>query len=221
MFDENEAPEEDDQVDYDGEEGDEDGENGEEGRDGKKLVLIIAGVVILLLVAGAGLFFSGALDGLLGKHKAAEEVIDGEEDGKGEEEKYDKKEDKHDKNGAGNEEYEGDEGDEDGKGEKKGSSLFVKIPTMQVGLNSDEGVPRYLRLSVQLELKDPSASKGIEAIMPRIVDQFQTYLRELRVRDLRGSGGIYRMQAELLWRVNQAAAPIEVKDVLFQEILIQ
>ena len=52
--------------------------------------------------------------------------------------------------------------------------------------------------------------------MPRIVDQFQTYLRELRVRDLRGSGGIYRMQAELLWRVNQAAAPIEVKDVLFQ-----
>jgi hypothetical protein len=26
---------------------------------------------------------------------------------------------------------------------------------------------------------------------------------------------------ELLWRANQAAAPAEVKDVLFQEILIQ
>ena len=55
----------------------------------------------------------------------------------------------------------------------------------------------------------------------RVIDQFQTYLRELRVRDLRGSAGIYRLQMELLWRVNQAAAPVEVKDVLFQEILIQ
>ena len=49
---------------------------------------------------------------------------------------------------------------------KKGSSLFVKIPTMQVGLNSDEGVPRYLRLSVQLELKDPSASKALKPLCP-------------------------------------------------------
>ena len=62
---------------------------------------------------------------------------------------------------------------------------------------------------------------AVEAVIPRVVDQFQTYLRELRVRDLRGSAGIYRLQMELLWRVNQAAAPVEVKDVLFQEILIQ
>ena len=57
--------------------------------------------------------------------------------------------------------------------------------------------------------------------MPRVVDQFQTYLRELRVKDLRGSAGIYRLQMELLWRVNQASAPVKVKDVPFQEILIQ
>ncbi len=61
----------------------------------------------------------------------------------------------------------------------------------------------------------------VEGVIPKVVGQFQTYLRELRVQDLRGSGGIYRLQMELLWRVNQAAAPTEVKDVLFQEILIQ
>ncbi len=92
---------------------------------------------------------------------------------------------------------------------------------MIVNLNSDDGTPRYLRLTVQLELEDSADKGAVEAIIPKVIDQFQTYLRELRVRDLRGSGGIYRLQMELLWRVNQAAAPVEVKDVLFQEILIQ
>ena len=61
---------------------------------------------------------------------------------------------------------------------------------------------------------------ALQAILPRVIDQFQTYLRELRISDLRGSKGIYRLQTELLARVN-AASPVEVRDVLFQEILIQ
>jgi flagellar FliL protein len=92
---------------------------------------------------------------------------------------------------------------------------------MVVNLSGNDAQPRYLRLSVQLELKDPGDTASIEAVMPRVVDQFQTYLRELRVKDLRGSAGIYRLQMELLARVNAAAYPVEVKDVLFQEILIQ
>ena len=92
---------------------------------------------------------------------------------------------------------------------------------MVVNLSGEDGQPRYLRLSVQLELSSPSDQQAVEAVMPRVVDQFQTYLRELRIRDLRGSQGIYRLQMELLSRVNAAAYPVEVKDVLFQEILIQ
>jgi flagellar FliL protein len=92
---------------------------------------------------------------------------------------------------------------------------------MIVNLNSEDGTPRYLRLAVQLEFKNTSDMTAVEAAMPRVIDQFQTYLRELRVKDLRGSAGIYRLQIELLARVNQAVYPIEVQDVLFQEILIQ
>ena len=92
---------------------------------------------------------------------------------------------------------------------------------MVVNLSGEDGQPRYLRLSVQLELSSTSDQQAVEAVMPRVVDQFQTYLRELRIRDLRGSQGIYRLQMELLSRVNAAAYPVEVKDVLFQEILIQ
>ena len=111
-------------------------------------------------------------------------------------------------------------GDEHAEGEGKGAA-FLEIPTMIVNLDSSDGTPRYLRLSVQLELGSEADKTAVEAVVPRVIDQFQTYLRELRVRDLRGSAGIYRLQMELLWRVNQAAAPVEVKDVLFQEILIQ
>lgn len=105
--------------------------------------------------------------------------------------------------------------------ENDGQAHFIEIPTIIVNLNTDDGTPRYLRLSVQLEVASAEDVPKVEAVTPRVIDQFQTYLRELRVEDLRGSAGIYRLQMELLWRVNQAAAPVEIKDVLFQEILIQ
>lgn len=99
--------------------------------------------------------------------------------------------------------------------------VFLPIPDMIVNLNAGDATPRYLRLSVQLELKNELDKTRVEAVIPRVVDQFQTYLRELRVRDLRGSAGIYRLQMELLARVNEAAHPVVVQDVLFQEILVQ
>ncbi len=61
----------------------------------------------------------------------------------------------------------------------------------------------------------------LESILPRIVDNFQVYLRELRVEDLNGSAGLQRLREDLLLRVTNAAAPAVVKDVLFRELLIQ
>ncbi len=61
----------------------------------------------------------------------------------------------------------------------------------------------------------------IESIKPRIVDNFEVYLRELRIDDLRGSAGMYRLREELLMRVTEAAQPVRVRDVLFQEMLVQ
>lgn len=191
-------------------------EDGEEEGGSNKLPLIIGAVLLLLIGGGAAAFFTGALDGLLGKSSDCVEEVDengdvtkacpeedhGDDHGK--KDKHAKKVDSHGDDGHGG-----------------GSGNFVEIPTMIVNLNTEDGTPRYLRLTVQLEMQDSEDVAAVEAVIPRVVDQFQTYLRELRVRDLRGSAGIYRLQMELLWRVNQAAAPTEVKDVLFQEILIQ
>ncbi|MCL4679319.1 MAG: flagellar basal body-associated FliL family protein [Alphaproteobacteria bacterium] len=170
----------------------------------KKKIIMIAAPVILLLGGGAGLYFTGMLDSLLGKAPAAAEGEEHAAEGEG----------------HGTEAKDEGHGGGDGHGKAAGGA-FIEIPTMIVNLESEDGTPRYLRLTVQLELDNPADKEAVQAVTPRVVDQFQTYLRELRVRDLRGSAGIYRLQMELLSRVNQAAAPKKIKDVLFQEILIQ
>ncbi len=177
-------------------------EGGSSGGGKKKLIVIILIALFVLGGAGAGLYFSGFLD----KFAKKEEAVEGAEHAPAGEKKSALvcAKDSHGKEVCA-----------------VPGAQFLKIPDMIVNLNSEDGAPRYLRLSVQLELKTPDDMAAVEKVLPRVVDQFQTYLRELRVRDLRGSAGIYRLQMELLARVNQAAYPVEVQDVLFQEILIQ
>lgn len=99
--------------------------------------------------------------------------------------------------------------------------LFMDLPDLLVNLSGTGGQSRFLKLKVKLEVSSPEDLLALEAVTPRVIDQFQTFLREMRVQDMRGSAGIYRLRQELLYRVNMAAAPVKVKDVLFQEILIQ
>ena len=62
---------------------------------------------------------------------------------------------------------------------------------------------------------------GFAAAQPRVVDLFQTYLREMRPEELRGSAGTYRLREELIGRANIAVAPVRVLDILFTELLVQ
>jgi flagellar FliL protein len=106
--------------------------------------------------------------------------------------------------------------------ERRKKVVYFQLPEMLVNLNT-QGANKvhYLKLSISLELPDQTEIPKVQAAMPRIVDNFQIYLRELRVEDLRGSAGLYRLREELLTRVNTAAAPAKVSDVLFKEMLIQ
>jgi flagellar FliL protein len=90
-----------------------------------------------------------------------------------------------------------------------------------VNIQSSDGTPAYLKLGVSLELEDEEQKAALEPLMPRITDQFQAYLRELRLDDLKGSAGVLRLKEELLRRVNVAAAPYKVRDVLLKEMIIQ
>jgi len=99
---------------------------------------------------------------------------------------------------------------------------FVDVPEVLVNL-STAGSDRtqYLKVKVVLEIPDAALSPQIESTMPRVMDAFQTYLRELRPTDLDGSAGLYRLKEELTRRVNTAIAPSKITAVLFKEIVVQ
>ena len=99
--------------------------------------------------------------------------------------------------------------------------MFLEIPDIIVNLNSSGRKTTFLKIKVALEVESAGDVDGINQLLPRIIDNFQVYLRELRVTDLQGSAGLYRLREELLRRVNLTVRPAEVKDILFKEILVQ
>lgn len=101
------------------------------------------------------------------------------------------------------------------------ATVFFDLPEMLVNLNTTGRRPNYLKMKVSLELENELDIARLRTLSPRIIDNFQVYLRELRVEDLRGSAGIYRLREELLARVNAAVHPTKVKDVLFKDMLVQ
>jgi flagellar FliL protein len=100
-------------------------------------------------------------------------------------------------------------------------SFIFNLPTMTVNLSSDGGAAQFMKLTIALEVADEEVMAEIQPRMAKVVDAFQVYLRELRVSDLEGSAGIYRLKEELRRRVNIAIFPQQVVSILFKEILVQ
>jgi flagellar FliL protein len=101
-------------------------------------------------------------------------------------------------------------------------AVFVDLPEILVNLSNPSAErTQYLRIKVVLELPEQKMVEQITPIMPRVMDAFQTYLRELRPSDLDGSAGLYRLKEELTRRVNVSIAPARINAVLFKEIVVQ
>ena len=101
-------------------------------------------------------------------------------------------------------------------------AIFVDLPDVLVNLSNPASErTQYLKMKIVLELPDPEMVPQIQPLMPRVLDAFQTYLRELRPTDLDGSAGLYRLKEELTRRVNAAVTPNRITAVLFKEIVIQ
>ena len=101
-------------------------------------------------------------------------------------------------------------------------AIFVDLPDVLVNLaNAGTDRTQYLKVKIVLEVPDPSVVGQIQPLMPRVMDAFQTYLRELRPTDLDGSAGLYRLKEELTRRVNAAVSPNRITAVLFKEIVVQ
>lgn len=112
-------------------------------------------------------------------------------------------------------------GEESVKTEAQAPSVYYDLPEMVVNLSSTDSRSQYLKIKVALEAKDNEALGALEPVMPRILDMFQVYLRELRSSDLDGSAGLFRLKEELLRRINLTIHPNRIDRVLFKEIIVQ
>jgi flagellar FliL protein len=98
---------------------------------------------------------------------------------------------------------------------------FVELPELIANLNGNPQRPNYIKVVARLEVPKPEDVEKVRAVIPRLQDMMQTYMREMRPDELRGSAGSYRLREELIVRANVAAAPAKVSDVLFIQMLIQ
>lgn len=189
------------------------GDEGDQPKASKKKLILLIALPLLLVVGGvAAAYFLGYLQPLISmvtggdKADAPPPAPAGGDKGGGhgkeaKKEGKDNKDSKDAKGGAG--------------------SLFYDLPEFIVNVNTGQRRTGLLKIRVSLELAKPDDTRQLEAVLPRVIDNFQTYLRELRVEDLKGSAGMYRLREELLIRVNLAIAPARINDVLFKEMLIQ
>ncbi|MEJ0059526.1 MAG: flagellar basal body-associated FliL family protein [Terricaulis sp.] len=179
-------------------------EGGKKKLSGKKLILFI--VLPAILVLGGG---GGAAYFLLFKNAPTEQA---EEHGKS-------------KGGHGGEHGEaaaepvpGPNGTMITQGE---GVVFVALPEMLVNITNVDGRPAYLKLRLTLEAPDDETVAALTPQIPRVSDQFNGFLREMRTDDLSGSAGAYRLRLELLRRVNLVIAPAQINAVLIEEMLVQ
>ncbi len=129
--------------------------------------------------------------------------------------------------GGGKKDAHAEQAGEDAKhdGGKKGAEeaaapVYYELPPMLANIQNDDGETAVLKLVVLLEVDNEETITKIEPLLPRIVDRYQGFLRELRMEDVKGSAGYYRLKLELLRRVNQAVAPVKIKDLTIDTLLV-
>ncbi|MHB1207635.1 MAG: flagellar basal body-associated FliL family protein [Rhodospirillaceae bacterium] len=168
----------------------------------KKLLLLIVLPLVLVLGGAAAAYFTGLADPLLAMfHK--EPAAEGATAEAGKEAAPKAAEGEHAAAAPG------------------AAAVMYALPEMLVNINTAGRTKNFLKIKVSLELNNEADINRVENVLPRIVDNFQVYLRELRLEDLQGAAGVYRLREELLNRVNAAVRPAQVKDVLFQEMIVQ
>lgn len=98
---------------------------------------------------------------------------------------------------------------------------FTPLPEILLNLRSNDGRQVFLKVTFVIESSSPKIGEKIDKLKPMVIDQYQTYLRELDIEDIKGSAGIERIRQELVSRTNSLLAPDKVNNVLFKEFLIQ
>lgn len=104
------------------------------------------------------------------------------------------------------------------------SETYESMPiAMTVTFDAGGNAESRMRIGIVLVSEDATVEEWTEAgdIPTALTDTYLEFLRTLRVEDVNGSMGTFRLRSELLRRTNLVLAPITVEQVLITELLIQ
>lgn len=78
----------------------------------------------------------------------------------------------------------------------------------------------YLKIMISLRLASAQDTAVVVAKLASVQDSLQMFLKELRPQDFNGSGATMKLKEEITKRINKVIYPVEVKEVLLREILL-
>jgi flagellar FliL protein len=99
-----------------------------------------------------------------------------------------------------------------------GDVAFVAMEPVTISLGA-EAKAKLLRFTGQLEVA-PEHAEEVAALMPRVLDVLNTYLRAVEVRDLEEPASLARLRAQMLRRVQVVTGEGRVRDLLITEFVL-
>ncbi|MFZ7125686.1 MAG: flagellar basal body-associated FliL family protein [Desulfobacterales bacterium] len=110
--------------------------------------------------------------------------------------------------------------EEAGEAEAAGIGALFPLDTFIVNL-ADEGGKRYLRVSMNLELKSTEMTEEFNKRLPQIRDVILMVLPTKRFEDVRTVEGKTALRGEIMSRLNELLKGNRVSNIYFTEFVIQ
>jgi len=99
-----------------------------------------------------------------------------------------------------------------------GDIAFVAMDPITISLSPSQ-TAQHLRFRAQLEV-NAEYEQEVVAILPRVTDVMNSYLRALELSDLTGPLALVRLRAQMLRRVQIVAGKGRVRDILVMEFVL-
>ena len=95
---------------------------------------------------------------------------------------------------------------------------FIPMETLVINLPENADA-KHLLFTAQLEV-DPKYTSEVEALLPRVVDILNGYLRAVKLSELEDPTALIRLRAQMLRRVQVVVGDGRVRDILIMEFVL-
>jgi flagellar FliL protein len=98
-------------------------------------------------------------------------------------------------------------------------TAFVPMDPVVISLGRSEGAGHHLRFQANLEVT-PGEEGTVEALMPRILDVLNSYLRAVEVEEIERPTALIRIRAQMLRRIQLVVGGDRVRDLLISQFVL-